>query len=449
MTVSVHRMRSVARRLLGLLFSLVLVTVAFGSGHAQAQTCSPSLTFLPIAGAPSPVVTDIRHAGDARQFFVEQVGRIRVRQSGQSGPFPVFLDLTGVVAAGGERGLLSAAFHPSYPAVPWFFVLYTSQAVGGASNGDVRLARYNVSVDPNLADPASARVLLTISHAQFANHNGGQLQFGPDGFLYVSVGDGGSSCDVAGSGCNGQRNNTLLGKLLRIDINRDSAPYYNIPATNPFIGAGDPLDEIWAKGLRNPFRFSFDSANGTLWLTDVGQNTREEINVQAPGAPGGRNYGWKIMEGTACNTCATSNCPLPMAACNDSSLTLPFHEYDTSVGRSITGGYVYRGSAIPALVGCYVFGDYVSGAIWAIDPALPALRRTLHASLGSPTTFGVDNEGELYVGTLDGVFKLTVPPAAVSASTPWSAGAMAVLLLLVATVAGGVRRSWQRAVTRA
>ena len=408
-------------------FQVATAVACFGAAApARAQTCSPTVTLTPVTGL-SPI-TDIRHAKTPRLYLLEQSGRVRIHEAGTTLPTP-FLDITSLVASGGERGLLSIAFHPNYPATPWFFVLYTSQATGGANLGDVRVARYSVSSNPNVADPASARVLITVPHNLAGNHNGGQLQFGPsDGLLYVSIGDGGVACDTSGPGCNAQRNNTFLGKMLRLDINSDVAPFYTVPPSNPFVGPGDPLDEIWAKGLRNPFRFSFDRANGDLWIGDVGQGSREEIDFQPSSAPGGRNYGWKIMEGNLCNTCSTTECPVPVAPCADPSLTLPIHDYDRTVGGSIIGGYVYRGS-VTTLRGCYVFGDFVSGRIWAIDPALPSARRTLVASLPQIFTFGEDSSGELYVAAPSGVFRFAIQGLPVPASPSWGLALLSIFLV--------------------
>ena len=386
---------------------------------ARAQTCAVPLQSTLITDQIASVV-DIRHGGDARLFLVELSGRIWIVQNGSLLATP-FLDIRSVVSEGSERGLLSLAFHPSYPATPWFYVLYTSEAVGGANLGDIVVARYNVSADPNVATPSSARVLLTVPHSSQANHNGGQLHFGPgDHFLYISTGDGGGGCD---DGCDGQRDDTLLGKLLRIDVNRDTPPYYNIPPSNPYSAPGLPLDEIWAKGLRNPFRFSFDRQTSDLWIGDVGQAAREEIDFQPAGAEGGRNYGWPVMEGSLCRTCALTDCPGAIPDCADPVLIKPVHDYDRQVGTTVIGGYRYRGASMPALRGCYVFGDNGGGsAIWAIDPAQPGTRRTLLANVFDLTTFGEDSAGELYAAYEGKVYRLraaTTPPA-VPALPDWA-----------------------------
>ena len=239
----------------------------------------------------------------------------------------------------------------------------------------------------------------------FANHNGGQLAFGPDGYLYVGMGDGGSANDPM---CNGQRDESLLGKILRIDVdaNAGSAPFYGIPPDNPFAAPGGARDEIWAKGLRNPWRFSFDRSTGDLFIGDVGQGAREEIDFQAAGAPGGRNYGWKVMEGTICGAGGTSGCPGGVPACNSPVLALPILEYSHSGGDcSVTGGYVYRGRQFPGLVGTYLYGDYCTGKIWGATNAAGSWSSRLFTRRASNlTTFGEDASGELYLATENGLF---------------------------------------------
>ncbi|HYT32045.1 MAG TPA: PQQ-dependent sugar dehydrogenase, partial [Thermoanaerobaculia bacterium] len=306
-------------------------------------------------GAP---ITSVENAGDSRLFLTIQTGRILI-WDGTSFLTTPFLDISSLISCCTERGLLSAAFHPHYATNGFFFVYYTRTA------GNVTVARYTVSSgNPNLANPASGVVLLTIPHPTNANHNGGQLQFGPDGFLYIGTGDGGSANDPP---CNAQRDDVLLGKLLRVDVDQNvgSSPFYGIPPSNPFLGAGLPLDEIWAKGLRNPWRFSFDRMTGDLYIGDVGQDEREEIDVQPRASAGGENYGWKIMEGTRCGDGGSSGCPAGVPACHSPVFQLPIFEYDHSSGDcSVTGGYVYRGSAFPNLSGVYFYGDYCTGKLW-------------------------------------------------------------------------------------
>jgi glucose/arabinose dehydrogenase len=379
-----------------------------GATPAWGQACDPIVIrrLLPDSSATSAPV-DIRNAGDDRLFIVEQDGRILIYKNGRLLATP-FLDITLKVAYGGERGLLSLAFHPSYPEKPYFFVYYTNEEAAVGNLGDVVIARYTVSADRDVANPDSAAILRVIPHASQDNHNGGALQFGPnDGYLYVTVGDGGGSCDNSDLGCNAQRDNLLLGKLLRLDVdqNENTPPYYGIPPTNPHVGPGDPLDEIWAKGLRNPFRFSFDRQTGDLWIGDVGQGSREEVDFQPASSPGGENYGWRYMEGSLCGTCGSICSGLPAIPCVGGGLTLPIHDYPRNIGSIIIGGYVYRGPRIPELVGCYVFGDLGSGTVWALDPTPPATRRTL-LSGQFLTTFGEDMFGDLYMAVSGDIYRL-------------------------------------------
>jgi glucose/arabinose dehydrogenase len=349
-------------------------------------------------------ITSIVSAGDNRLFLTIQTGRVVVWNGSQVLPAP-FLDVTNLVSCCGERGLLSIAFHPRYAENGLFFVDYTNRA------GNTVIARYRVSAaDPNVADASSGVTLLTINQP-FENHNGGELQFGPDGYLYVGMGDGGSANDPM---CNAQRDDTLLGKLLRIDVdqNVNSSPFYGIPPDNPFRPAGVP-NEVWAKGLRNPWRFSFDRATGDLWIGDVGQDAREEVDVQPAGDPGGRNYGWKVMEGTICGAGGMSGCPSAPPACGAAAYVRPVFEYDHSGGNcSITGGYVYRGAAMPSFAGKYFYGDYCSGRLFANDALLTPRPTSL-------TTFGQDSAGELYLGTGAGsFFRLAEVGAPVVTATP-------------------------------
>jgi glucose/arabinose dehydrogenase len=338
-----------------------------------------------------PGITSIVHAGDSRLFLTEQIGRVMVWDGSSVLPTPL-LDVTSLVSCCQERGLLSVAFHPSYAQTGLFFIDYTNTA------GDTVIARYHVSAsDPNRADPASAVVLLTIQQP-FANHNGGELQFGPDGYLYIGMGDGGSANDPM---CNAQRDTSLLGKLLRIDVdsNAASAPFYSVPPDNPFRPGGGPPNEVWAKGLRNPWRFSFDRATGDLWIGDVGQDEREEIDVEPHGSAGGRNYGWKLMEGTICGAGGSSGCSSPAPPpCNSPDYTAPVFEYSHSSGDcSVTGGYVYRGSAMPGFAGLYFYGDFCTGRLLASG-------RVLAARAANLSTFGEDMSGELYLATTGGLF---------------------------------------------
>ncbi|HSL33399.1 MAG TPA: PQQ-dependent sugar dehydrogenase, partial [Candidatus Limnocylindrales bacterium] len=330
----------------------------------------------------------VTHAGDGsgRLFIVEQTGRIRILQSGTVRSTP-FLNLSAKISTGGERGLLGLAFHPSYPQNGKFYVNYTNTA------GDTVVAQHTVSTgNPNVAN-ATGTTLLTIDQP-YSNHNGGMLAFGPDRYLYIGMGDGGSSGDP---GNRAQSLNYLLGKILRIDVdNKDAGKQYATPSGNPFDGATAGLDEIWAYGVRNPWRFSFDRRLGDLWIGDVGQNRWEEIDRATAASGGGRgvNYGWRVMEGNACYN--------PSSGCNTSGKTKPIAVYSHSVGCSVTGGYVYRGLDYHFLVGGYLFGDFCSGRIWALrahgsSPQTPVLMADTSLNISS---FGEGQDGKLYVTDL-------------------------------------------------
>ena len=301
-------------------------------------------------GFSNPV--GLANAGDDRVFVVEQRGLIRVVDGDAVRPRP-FLDLRALVSDIGsgssERGLLGLAFHPEYRTNGLFFVNYTDR------QGHTQVIRYRVSSDSNVADPASAQPVLT-QQQPYPNHNGGHLAFGPDGYLYIGLGDGGSANDPQG---NGQNPGTLLGKMLRIDASvADGGAPYTVPADNPFRDRAGARPEIWAVGLRNPWRYSFDRATGDLYIADVGQNAWEEVNVQGSSSRGAENYGWNRMEGAHCRGGGD--------ACNRAGLTLPVAEYGRAEGCSVTGGYVYRGTAQPLLSGAYFYGDYCSGRVWAL-----------------------------------------------------------------------------------
>jgi glucose/arabinose dehydrogenase len=359
-----------------LILSVLLVMVWTGDVRSALQ-------FETIAtGVSTPV--SITHAGDGsgRLFIVLQEGRILIHDGAQVLPAP-FIDLSSKVSscAGGcgERGLLGLAFHPDYAANGRFFVHYTSRA------GHSLIARYQVSADPNIANPRSGRTILRVAQP-FANHNGGQLQFGPDGYLYIGLGDGGSAGDP---GNRAQNRKNLLGKLLRVDVN--GATRYTIPQDNPFVGIRGVRREVWALGLRNPWRFSFDRLTGDLYIADVGQSNWEEVNFQPAGSLGGENYGWRLMEGNHCFN--------PAANCDDGSLVSPIVEYDHTVGCSVTGGYVYRGGAVPGLSGTYLYGDFCTGVIWGarLDPVAGWTSTVLEDTAFLISTFGEDQNGELYV----------------------------------------------------
>jgi glucose/arabinose dehydrogenase len=376
-----------------------------------SEAAAPVIALQSLASSLGPM-TFIANAGDARLFLTIQTGRILIYSGGSVLPAP-FLDLSGsgIISSGGERGLLSVAFHPQYAANGFFFVYYTD------TNGDIAIARYTRSLsNPNLADPASGVLLLPIPHPTNSNHNGGQLQFGPDGYLYIGTGDGGAGNDPP---CNAQNDDQPLGKLLRIDVdqNVNTTPFYGIPPSNPQALGAYPRNLTWAKGVRNPWRFSFDRLTGDLWIGEVGQSAWEEIDFQPHTSTGGENYGWKIMEGNHCGADGSTNCPTSPAPppCTSPPSPLykaPVFEYDHGGGRcSVTGGYVYRGSQDPALFGTYLYGDYCSGQIWGSGQLLTP---TVHQL----TTFGEDAAGELYIGTGSGQFFRIVHVVATPTPTP-------------------------------
>jgi hypothetical protein len=378
------------------------LAAALAAGPAAAQTIV--LSPLPDATTlANPVAISNAGDGSNRLFFVLQGGRIVIHNGATVLGTP-FLDIQTLVQAGGEQGLLGLAFHPNYPATPYFFVNYTCRT--GATQpectttGNTIIARFQVSANPNVADPASRRALLEIAQP-FSNHNAGDLKFGPDGLLYIPMGDGGSANDPS---CNAQNDNSLLGKLLRIDVdqNVNTPPFYGIPPGNPYIGPGDPRDEVFARGLRNPFRFSFDRLTGDMFIGDVGQGAREEVDFQAAGTGAAANYGWKIMEGTLC-TGLTGNCQPGIPPCNSPSLTLPILEVDHNSGDcAIIGGYRYRGTAVPGIAGRYLYSDNCTGRIRAGTETSPGVWSGA-LLLDTPlaiSAFGEDEAGELYVASL-------------------------------------------------
>ena len=328
-------------------------------------------------------------AGDSRLFVVEQPGRVRVIQGGRVLARP-FLDISGDVSFGGERGLLGLAFHPRYAQNGLFFLNYTDRS------GDTRIERFRVGRDPNVADVASRKLVLRVEQP-YSNHNGGHVLFGEDGMLYVGMGDGGSGGDPHG---NGQDRSTLLGDLLRLDVDRGDP--YAIPPDNPFAGQRGMRGEIWAWGLRNPWRFCFDAEEDLLYIADVGQNRWEEIDV-VPSRRGGLNFGWNRMEGAHCYRAP---------GCDQRGLTGPAVEYGHDDGCSITGGFVYRGRAMPDLRGHYFYADYCSG--WVRSFRWREGRATDHREwelgrVGAVTSFGLDSSGEIHVLVESGrVFRLAL-----------------------------------------
>jgi glucose/arabinose dehydrogenase len=325
----------------------------------------------------------ITHSGDnnGRLFIVEKTGRIRVIRQGILRGTP-FLNLSGKVSTGSEQGLLGLAFHPDYGNNRKFYVNYTDV------NGDTIIAEYHRSTDANIADP-TGRVLLKIDQP-YSNHNGGMLAFGPDGYLYIGMGDGGSSGDPQNRA---QNVNSRLGKILRIDVaDPAGAQQYTIPPDNPYVGING-YDEVWSIGVRNPWRFSFDSRTGDLWIGDVGQDRYEEIDRSTADSGGGRrlNYGWPSLEGTSCYK--------PKTGCNKTGKTPPMAVYSHSLGCSVTGGYVYRGTTYPDLGGVYLFGDYCSGRIWGVDANGPNTQTPVQLvnTAARISSFGEDQVGNLYL----------------------------------------------------
>ncbi len=368
-----------------------LVVMAGLLGTALACPTAAAVTTQRVAaGLNRPVFVTAPPGDTERIFIVEQRGKILIVKNGTLLAVP-FLDIQDLVSTGSffdERGLLGLAFHPSYAENGTFYLNYNGAA------DSTTIARYQVSGDPDLADPASADIVLKI-HQPRTNHNGGTLAFGPsDGYLYIGMGDGGGSGDPDNLA---QNDATLLGKILRIDV--DSSPLYSVPPDNPFVGPGPPLDEIWAKGLRNPYRWSFDRLTGDMYIADVGQFSWEEIDFQPATSSGAENYGWRLMEGNHCFN--------PPTDCDPGGLTYPVHEYSHGPGCSVTGGYVYRGAAIPELQGHYFFADWCSAQIWSFKLVAGEVTdfqdRTLELAPGDGLAirgiagFGEDALGELYL----------------------------------------------------
>ena len=347
-----------------------------------------------VTGVDSPVY--LTNAGDLSQrlFIVEQPGRIKTLHAGSSSP-TVFLDITSVVLAGGERGLLGLAFHPQFETNRRFFVNYTRRPDGATVIAEYRASATN----PDLAEPAE---ILILTFAQpFANHNGGMIEFGPDGFLYIGTGDGGSANDP---GNRAQNVNEFLGKILRIDVDHSSgAALYSSPPDNPFSGPATGRDEIFAFGLRNPWRFSFDRVTGELYAGDVGQNAREEIDIITRGA----NYGWRVFEGNSC----TGNDP---SLCTSGAFSAPIAQYNHSGGRcSVTGGYVYRGTKGTLPFGAYVYADFCTGEIFLLQNGETSLLIDAPLNISS---FGEDEAGEIYVVAIEGTVHRLKNPNAVPPS---------------------------------
>jgi glucose/arabinose dehydrogenase len=394
-------MPAIVRNLAAALVLASLLGPATSAADPVSAAAVPSRIHLGLTrvatGLSRPLLVTNAGDGSGRLFVVEQTGKIMIVKAGKVLAAP-FLDLSASVSGGNEQGLLGLAFHPSYKSNGKLYVSYTDR------NGTSIIREYRVSAsNPDRVNGASGRTLLRLRQP-YANHNGGNIAFGPDGDLYIGFGDGGSAGDP---GNRAQNLGTLLGKLLRIDVNRRTGTLpYGIPSTNPFVGRSG-LDQIWAYGLRNPWRWSFDRATGDLWIGDVGQDAWEEVDraMASHGRNAGRglNFGWRVME--------ASHCYNPSAGCTQTGKTLPLTEYGHTNGRcSITGGFVYRGSTYPDLVGAYVFADYCSGEIWYVDRGAvrgtaPILALDTDAMI---TSFGQDQAGELYLTDGNGsVYRLT------------------------------------------
>ncbi len=391
-----------------------------GPGWALADAAplgnGGAVEFTLVTGGLSEPLQVLQAPNDAtRLFILQQGGTIRIFEGGALLPTP-FLDISTLTSDGSEQGLLSMAFDPDYASSGLFYVYYTDDI---ASPGDITLARYSVSGDPDVADPGSAEILLVIPHPSEANHNGGQLAFSPsDGYLYMGTGDGGGGGDVPN---NAQNLGILLGKMLRIDVGgtgtvpcgQSSPAPYGVPPSNPFVGETG-CDEIWSYGLRNPWRFSFDRETGDVLIGDVGQLLWEEIDYQPAGSTGGENWGWRRMEGFHCYN--------PGSNCNDGTLELPILEYGHGLGCSVTGGFRYRGSAIPGLYGVYLYGDYCTGRIWRADQGGGGWTSTQLLDSGyNISGWGEDLAGEVYLAHHGGeVYKLTQVPNPVPATVSLS-----------------------------
>jgi glucose/arabinose dehydrogenase len=397
-----------ARRLFLVVGGLLVVWAAWIALPGAARPAGtgggrlpPALVLDPPLGAGElswPVA--LAHAGDARLFVVEQSGRIKIIENGAVRPIP-FLDISNLVIfyEYGEEGLLGLAFHPDYVNNGYFYVYYVNL------DGDLAIARYSRSpTDPNIADPNSGVILLVIPHPNHGNHSGGQLAFGPDGYLYLGPGDGGDAGDPPN---NAQNRGVLLGKILRIDVNVPDPTPYAIPTTNPFYGQAGARGEIWAWGLRNPWRFSFDSQTGDLLIGDVGQDNWEEVDFQPAGDPGGTNYGWRLWEGMHCYN-PPSDCtptPEPTPPPTPVRWATPVTEYWSNNGEcAVIGGYVYHGTQSPALTGIYLYGDYCSGRIRGLWPTGGSWTSAVLLNTGlNILSFGQDVQGELYVASNAGV----------------------------------------------
>ena len=375
-----------------------IFAISFGANQlvpafAQEENSKSEILLFQVAeDLVRPVSMTNAGDGSDRLFIVEQRGRIYIMDDEiLSEPFLNIEDrvLSPADGGGNEEGLLGLAFPPGFSEKGYFYVHYT------LLNGDNVVARFEVGDDLNAADPDTEEQILVLPHPNYNNHNGGQLAFGPDGYLYISTGDGGGGGDPQD---NAQDPMSLNGKILRIDVENEAnqdlnGAKYIIPADNPFVGNSDYLPEIWALGLRNPWRFSFDRLTGDLYIADVGQNSLEEVNFQKADSPGGENYGWNIFEGDQCYSSST---------CDPTGMTMPVHTYPTTTPEcSITGGYVYRGSDYPALQGLYIFGDFCSGKVWGLQQNIGVWERELLKDTDLRiSTFGEDEAGNLFVADM-------------------------------------------------
>ncbi|QEC67281.1 T9SS type A sorting domain-containing protein [Panacibacter ginsenosidivorans] len=386
---------------------VLLMNIVLAIGCSSKTDAQPQLTFTPYINNISAAV-DIKNAGDGsnRLFIVQQSGEIRIFKNGALLSTP-FLNMSNLVKYASEQGLLSIAFPPNYKQAGYFFIYYN------ARNENVTLARYKVSTsNPDVADPSSGVILFSYPKpGGFGNHNGGCLQFGKDGYLYSSIGDGGSGGDPFN---NAQNLASPFGKIHRLDVRKLTAPYYKVPADNPFINTANAVKTIWAYGLRNTWRWSFDRQTGDVWLGDVGQDLWEEVDFSTPQQAGGANYGWRCYEGN--NTYNTDSCR------GKRNYRFPIfsypHNLDTG-GLSVIGGYVYRGNAFPALKGYYVCADYLSSNAWKIISNGSGgwniyLQKNVPASIVS---FGEDEQGELYAASFNGtIYKVGATATAIKAN---------------------------------
>lgn len=385
-------------------WSALLLLIACKESTPGNETTPPTNSGVsyqitePFPGLQFSSPVEMAHAGDGsnRLFVVEQNGTIRFFNPTQNpSTANVFLDIRSKVISGGEQGLLGLAFHPDFKTNGYFYVNYTRPAPL-----ETVIARYKVNNPATgVADPQSEAILFTFPQP-FGNHNGGSIQFGPDGYLYIATGDGGSGGDPQN---NAQNKGNLLGKVLRVDVNSTGKGNYGIPADNPFVGESGTREEIYAYGLRNPWKISFDLTTNQLWAADVGQNAREEIDIITKGG----DYGWRRKEGT--------NCYNPSMNCQQTGTIEPVWEYGHSNGdRSITGGYVYRGKKLAGLTGKYIYGDYVSGRMWALETGNGTTPKNtlLTSAASSISSFGVDEQNELYFFNRQSgkLFTLTVSP---------------------------------------